>query len=303
MPIKSLKTDSKEMNEERDRRDPQVHTSPSGSVNPSEAILMRLRLAANAANDAQLADFLGINRQGILKARKKGSVPTSWLVTASEKSGFSLNWLYYGLGGKSIHILTSSKLNAKEIVDAISDALDFREGVLTVKARDQYEVYFLIMALAVSITGIHELHVEQKESYSYLVLDLSDRDVYIFIDYKFNIDVDADYTILRVIRNYSECLDCKYYSSKHENNNIIEDLRTMAEHQDVFDMHVKVNSAYGNLFDRQDLVINKSIFQLIEQNEKKGLRADIERIVELLKESGANDEVIQNAIIKIIEKH
>lgn len=61
-------------------------------------ILERIKLAANANSDAELARKIEISQQSIAKARTTKSVPFSWLPKVSTLFDVSLDWLYTGEG-------------------------------------------------------------------------------------------------------------------------------------------------------------------------------------------------------------
>lgn len=69
--------------------------SPMEDVHGLE-VLQRLRLAAAAATDMELAHKLGLSRQSIAKAKATKSVPAAWIPKASVLFGVSADWLFFG---------------------------------------------------------------------------------------------------------------------------------------------------------------------------------------------------------------
>jgi hypothetical protein len=67
-------------------------------MNETEEIIGRLKKAANAKSDEQLATYLGISRQNIGAARKRADVPPGWIYKVAELSGCSMDWLRFGRG-------------------------------------------------------------------------------------------------------------------------------------------------------------------------------------------------------------
>ena len=67
-------------------------------MNETEGIIGRLKAAANARSDEQLATYLGISRQNIGAARKRDDVPPGWIYKVAELSGCSMDWLRFGRG-------------------------------------------------------------------------------------------------------------------------------------------------------------------------------------------------------------
>jgi hypothetical protein len=67
-------------------------------MNETEEIIGRLKKAANAKSDEQLATYLGISRQNIGAARKRADVPPGWIYKVAELSGCSMDWPRFGRG-------------------------------------------------------------------------------------------------------------------------------------------------------------------------------------------------------------
>ena len=66
----------------------------------TEEIISRLKEALSAKSDGQLATYLGISRQNIGAARKRGDVPTGWIYKVAQLTGCSMDWLSFGRGPK-----------------------------------------------------------------------------------------------------------------------------------------------------------------------------------------------------------
>lgn len=63
-----------------------------------QSTLDRLKSASKSSTDSALAKNLGLKQGSISSAKRKGQVPPSWLIRASNDFGVSLDWLYRGLG-------------------------------------------------------------------------------------------------------------------------------------------------------------------------------------------------------------
>lgn len=61
-----------------------------------ESILQRLQIACGAKTDIELSQELGIKRQSVTAARKRGIIPPNWIILIGEKYKVSLDWLRYG---------------------------------------------------------------------------------------------------------------------------------------------------------------------------------------------------------------
>jgi hypothetical protein len=69
-------------------------------VAETEEIISRLKEVIGVTTDGQLANYLGISRQNIGAARKRGDVPPSWINKVAASSGCSMDWLRFGHGPK-----------------------------------------------------------------------------------------------------------------------------------------------------------------------------------------------------------
>jgi hypothetical protein len=72
----------------------------NNSLAETEEIIGRLKEVVGVTSDGQLANYLGISRQNIGAARKRGDVPPGWINKVAESSGYSMDWLRFGHGPK-----------------------------------------------------------------------------------------------------------------------------------------------------------------------------------------------------------
>jgi PAS domain-containing protein len=72
----------------------------SGEVGLRQApmVLERLKEAAGARTDRELAAFLNVSAASISNARKNGRIPPDWLIDAGLRTGRSIDWLVRGGG-------------------------------------------------------------------------------------------------------------------------------------------------------------------------------------------------------------
>jgi hypothetical protein len=74
---------------------------PSSSKKPGadfESTLDRMKTACRVKSDKMLADALDVKHSTITTSRRRGAVPASWLLTISDKTGVSVDWLRTGEG-------------------------------------------------------------------------------------------------------------------------------------------------------------------------------------------------------------
>lgn len=73
----------------------------SGEVGLRQApmVLERLKEAAGARTDRELAGFLNVSAASISNARKNGRIPPDWLIDAGLRTGRSIDWLVRGVVG------------------------------------------------------------------------------------------------------------------------------------------------------------------------------------------------------------
>lgn len=95
----------------------------------AEAIIERLKKAAGANSDTQLAEILDITRQNIGSARKRNEVPPAWLIKIGEITGTSIDWL---LRGRHVSIDKSSDSTARNALNG--ENMDSFELVPVAKA-------------------------------------------------------------------------------------------------------------------------------------------------------------------------
>lgn len=69
-------------------------------MQPLELILTRLKQALGVTTDTALAKALGIKQGSISGAKKKGSIPPSWIIGVATDTGVSADWLLWGEGPK-----------------------------------------------------------------------------------------------------------------------------------------------------------------------------------------------------------
>ncbi len=61
-------------------------------------VIERLKAAAKARTDRELAAFLNVSAAAISNARKNERVPADWLLQTGQRTGHSIDWLVSGLG-------------------------------------------------------------------------------------------------------------------------------------------------------------------------------------------------------------
>jgi phage repressor protein C with HTH and peptisase S24 domain len=63
-----------------------------------DQILSRLKVATDSSTDKEFAEFLGLDPQSTTSAKKRGEIPSIWLVRVSHRTNVSMDWLLYGEG-------------------------------------------------------------------------------------------------------------------------------------------------------------------------------------------------------------
>ncbi len=63
-----------------------------------EEILNRLKNVAGAKSEKHLAEILGVRGQAVTSARKRGEIPTGWIIKIGHQFDVSLDWIVYGEG-------------------------------------------------------------------------------------------------------------------------------------------------------------------------------------------------------------
>ena len=65
-------------------------------ANEHGAVLQRLMEAAGVKNESGLSVVLGITHQAVYNAKKKGSIPHSWVLQIARDYGVNTDWLHFG---------------------------------------------------------------------------------------------------------------------------------------------------------------------------------------------------------------
>lgn len=73
------------------------------SVKEFEDRFSRLKEACGASNDSALARCLEITQGSIGVAKKRLKIPSGWIEQIAVKYGISTDWLFFGIGNKSIY--------------------------------------------------------------------------------------------------------------------------------------------------------------------------------------------------------
>lgn len=63
-----------------------------------EIQLERLKQALNVNSDTAFSEVLEVSQGSVSGAKKRGQIPHAWFFFVSKKTGYSLNWLFFGEG-------------------------------------------------------------------------------------------------------------------------------------------------------------------------------------------------------------
>ena len=66
--------------------------------------------AAGCRTQVALADFLGIKQSSVADAKKRGSIPSDWLITLWRKKGVNPDWILTGQGARGLQPIESSEV-------------------------------------------------------------------------------------------------------------------------------------------------------------------------------------------------
>jgi hypothetical protein len=98
------------------------------SLAEAEKIIGRLKEVIGVTTDGQLANYLGISRQNIGAARKRGDVPPGWINKVAASSGCSMDWLRFGHGPKIRADYTTEGSRPDGQVASPQSPYDFQAG-------------------------------------------------------------------------------------------------------------------------------------------------------------------------------
>lgn len=68
-----------------------------------EEVLHRLKSVCGARSEKHLAEMLGVRGQAITSARKRGEIPTGWIIKIGHQFDVSLDWIVYGVERRAPH--------------------------------------------------------------------------------------------------------------------------------------------------------------------------------------------------------
>lgn len=95
-----------------DNRVDNIYDLPN--ISEADQILRRMKESLGVKSDMPLAQFIGVTRQAISKARKTETIPPAWLLKFALEIDCSLDWILFGIGSKR---RSDKKLQAKKLFD------------------------------------------------------------------------------------------------------------------------------------------------------------------------------------------
>ena len=75
----------------------------SPSVSDFVEVMGRIQLISECRTQTELADFLGLRQSSISDAKKRGSIPSDWLLTLWRKKGGNPERILTGQGSQKLH--------------------------------------------------------------------------------------------------------------------------------------------------------------------------------------------------------
>lgn len=78
--------------------------------------LQRFFEAAGCRTQAELAEFLGIKQPSISDAKKRGTIPSDWLLTSLRKKGVNPQWILTGQGARMLQSCDGAEAAAPQYV-------------------------------------------------------------------------------------------------------------------------------------------------------------------------------------------
>ena len=71
--------------------------------------------AAGCRTQVELAEFLGIRQSSIADAKKRGSIPSDWLITLWRKKGVNPDWILTGQGARGLQPVDGYNLESSTV--------------------------------------------------------------------------------------------------------------------------------------------------------------------------------------------
>ena len=65
--------------------------------------MSRIKLVTGCETQTELAKFLGIRQSSVADAKKRGNIPSDWLLTLWRKRAINPDWILMGQGAMKLH--------------------------------------------------------------------------------------------------------------------------------------------------------------------------------------------------------
>ena len=132
-------------------------------MNQFEDKFSRLWRSVGAKNDSELARALGVIQQTVSAARKRKTIPCSWIIKISENYGISCDWLLYGEGPKYRDQARLNSAQPSPPVEGLHLSL-IREIVVNVEETlEEHKMHLLPKKKSELITLLYEEFAEAGE--------------------------------------------------------------------------------------------------------------------------------------------
>jgi len=263
-------------------------------------MLARLCEACGAQNDSQLADFLGIKRQGVLRARKSEAVPPNWLITVSEKTGTSIDWLYYGIGSPLYPYFPENAAYTDDILGDIYFRIIFKNRIYSAQCYEEMDILHFVLQLYHFFDTIIEVVVAGDDfTYSYYLFgSIEDEyDYFFFIDKHFDHGNKDDIEAINKVNLFFKFIEFPIKKITTNNSRTGTMLKLLCQTQDMESM--REFFLQGKIESPQEGVEQRIPTKRLLEGQ---LEREIDYAVKTLKDLGANNEVIQQAVVKLIER-
>lgn len=229
-------------------------------------------------------------------------IPPAWLLLASEKAEVSLDWLYYGKGSKYSPYFPDDETDVEEIISDIISRVIFKNKIYIIEDKFDEGIIpsFADLVLCHFDSFLEIITDADGMKFSYFLFGYvnDDYDYFLILDKKFYHNGNKERVDINKIREsfrfYNNSLK-QFYTDNSRLTNIF---KYYYQSQDLESMR-KFFLQEGDTYVTPVQHLQESL--PIKQADGQ-LQMEMDHTVRTLKDLGADEKTIQQAVIKLIER-
>ena len=80
-------------------------------------VMSRIQLMTGCETQQELAGFFGIRQSSVSDAKKRGSIPSDWLITLWRKKGANPDWILTGQGARWLQFVEYDEIMPSKLIN------------------------------------------------------------------------------------------------------------------------------------------------------------------------------------------